>query len=340
MKFTFKYALIAGSLSLHSLSIEAAGFRVLEVNDPGHPVLEVGLWYPSDQPEADKPNTPFNLPVALDAPIDSANGSLIVMSHGFGGWLGGHADTAAALADAGFVVAAPTHNGNTYSDMSSTVEKWMLDRPRHISRVIDHVLDNDEFDAHVDPSMIGVYGFSAGGYTALGLIGGTPDFERATSHCAATPEEFVCAEGMLDAVLDADMESLPRTAWGADPRVKAAVISAVISAPGFGFAYSADTLSEVTADIQLWSGELDDSVPTESNAAWLAGQLPARPETYWIDNANHFAFMVTACREAFKQADPEEYELVCSDAEGFDRREFSVLMQDEMIRFFNESFSK
>ena len=130
------------------------------------------------------------------------------------------------------------------------------------------------------------------------------------------------------------MESLPDSAWGADPRIRAAAVSA----PGFGFAYSAETLAEVTADIQLWSGQLDESVPTESNAAWLAEQLPVKPETHWIDKANHFAFLVVPCREAFKEADPEEYAVVCGDAEGFDRRAFHNDMHGEMIRFFNTSF--
>ena len=37
---------------------------------------------------------------------------LVVFSHGTAGWFGGHHDTAAALADAGFVVAAINHSGD------------------------------------------------------------------------------------------------------------------------------------------------------------------------------------------------------------------------------------
>lgn len=97
--------------------------------------------------------------------------------------------------------------------------------------------------------------------------------------------------------------------------------------------------AEITADVQLWSGELDEQVPTQTNAALLAARLPQEPETNWIPEANHFAFMVVSCRESFKRDDPEEYEVICGDAEGFDRRVFHEEMHQEMVRFFNTSFA-
>jgi len=134
---------------------DAAGFRKLTITDAGHRDLTVGLWYPSDQPAPPRPNTEFELSVALDASIADTNGALIVISHGFGGWYGGHANTAAALADAGYVVAAPSHTGNTWSDMSASIDQWAFDRPRHMSRVIDFVLNDNELRPHVDPEKIG-----------------------------------------------------------------------------------------------------------------------------------------------------------------------------------------
>ncbi|MFK7854207.1 MAG: alpha/beta hydrolase family protein, partial [Granulosicoccus sp.] len=318
MKYNVSSTIIASSLAFMSLSLEAAGFRQLTIKESGQPDLAVGLWYPSEQTPPTEPNTRFGLSVALDAPISSTNGGLILISHGYGGWYAGHADTAAALADAGFMVAAPTHSGNTWSDMSSPIEKWALDRPRHMSAVLDHILSDAELQTHVDSQKVGVYGFSAGGFTALGLIGGVPDLNYAQQHCQQQPEEFVCTEGMIEQMRAANMHSLPDSAWGFDSRVKAASISA----PGLGFTYTESTLARVSADVQLWSGQLDESVPTQSNAASIAAKLPSGAETHWIDKANHFAFMVVNCREAFKENDPEEYEVVCGDAKGFDRHQF------------------
>jgi predicted dienelactone hydrolase len=66
--------------------------------------------------------------VAAGAPIVGEHLPLIVMSHGNGGFFGGHADTAQALAQAGFVVAALTHPGDNYKDQSRATA--MADRPR------------------------------------------------------------------------------------------------------------------------------------------------------------------------------------------------------------------
>ena len=234
MKTKLYRSLLTSFLFLVSTETEAAGFTKLVIDDPGHRPMHVGLWYPTTAPVAAVPNTEYGLAVAMDAPIAKTNGGLILMSHGFGGWYAGHADTAIALADAGFVVAAPSHTGNTWSDMSATIDQWILDRPRHISSVIDHVFRDEGLMAHVDPAKIGVYGFSAGGYTALALIGGVPDLDRAADHCDAFPEEFACAERMVDALREAGLATLPRSAWGRDPRIKAASIAA----PGLGFAFT------------------------------------------------------------------------------------------------------
>jgi len=334
MKKLVSNILIAYSCIVTSVSSQAAGFTTIEVEDQGQPDLQVGLWYPSSEQPPAEPNTRFGLAVALDAPLQNPNGGLVVISHGYSGWYAGHADTAAALADAGFIVAAPTHTGNTWSDMSSSPDKWALDRPRHISSVIDHMLAGHEFSSVIDKDSVGIYGFSAGGYTAVGLIGGVPDFKVAAQHCKQQPEEYVCADGLMDALISADMGSLPDEAWGYDMRISAAAISA----PGWGFAYTKDSLSKVTANVQLWSGQLDTSVPTESNAALLAQRLPIESETHWIEDANHFAFLTVPCREAFKQEDPEEYEMICGDADGFDRHQFHDDMHVEMVRFFEAAF--
>ena len=334
MKFKLYRILCISTIAAFSLTSEAAGFREIEVSDPGYPNLQVGLWYPSADNVPDEPNTEYGLAVARDSSPAGTHGGLILISHGYSGWYAGHANTAIALAEAGYLVAAPTHTGNTWSDMSSPIEKWAIDRPRHISRVIDHLLQDPELGQLIDEGKIGVYGFSAGGYTAINLLGGVPDLQQAENHCQQHEQEYVCANGMIAAMFAADLHNLPDSAWGADRRISAAAVSA----PGFAFAYSPESLASITAGVQIWSGELDDSVPTQNNAAYLAARLQTNPETHWIELANHFAFLLMPCREEFKQHDPQEYEIVCGDVAGFDRREFQQRMHAEMIRFFNSQF--
>jgi len=314
----------ATTLTLASFNAYAVGFQLLTAEDPGHPDITVGVWYPTAR---------FGMAVAMDAPVETANGGLILLSHGYSGWYAGHANTAKDLAEAGYIVAAPSHTGNTYTDMSSSFAEWAVDRPRHISRVLDQLLADDGFSSHIDSDKIGVYGFSAGGFTVMNLVGGVPDFKVAAEHCKNDPDEYVCAEGLLRGLSETGLDQLPPKAWGHDKRIKAAVIAA----PGFGFAYTKESLANISADVQLWSGALDTSVPTNTNAGSIAKLMPKTPETHWVEQANHFAFLLTPCREGFKRENPAEYELVCGDADGFDRREFQAEMHSEMIRFFESA---
>ena len=91
------------------------------------------------------------------------------MSHGTGGSFEGHYDTALALAEAGFVVAAATHTGDNYRDQSQVGR--LENRPRHIKVVVDYMLAMWQHHEALDPFRVGMFGFSAGGFTALVAIG-------------------------------------------------------------------------------------------------------------------------------------------------------------------------
>jgi len=327
--------LITIALCCNSLAMASPGFRLLQVDDSGHEDLTVGLWYPTRTSAPAKPNTQFGHALAVDAPFIDAKHPVILLSHGYSGWYGGHADLAMALANAGYVVAAPSHTGNHFADMSSSVDKWALDRPRHISATLDFLLQDAATKYQIDEDRVGVYGFSAGGFTALSLIGGVPDFDFAAEHCERSPSEFVCHQGMIEAMRNARLDTLSDQVWGHDQRIRAAAIAA----PGLAFAYSETGVAEIEVPVQLWSATNDHSVPHLSNAVPLAKRLPVKAETHWVENASHFAFLIMPCRPAFKKADPVEYEMVCTDADGFDRRAFLRSMEQEMIRFFNDALS-
>jgi predicted dienelactone hydrolase len=103
-----------------------------------------------------------------DCPVEGERLPLVVISHGRGGWSGGHHDIAAALADAGFVVAAIDHPGDTVTDMSrvDALAIW-LERPAAIRRLIDVMLGVWPDAARIDRERVGFFGFSRGAYTGL-----------------------------------------------------------------------------------------------------------------------------------------------------------------------------
>jgi predicted dienelactone hydrolase len=88
--------------------------------------------------------------VAVNGPVDGQMLPLVVISHGHAGSYAVHYDTALALADAGFVVAAVTHTGDTFPDQSRVLRTW--GRPAHLRRLIDYMLDewpeHERIDAH------------------------------------------------------------------------------------------------------------------------------------------------------------------------------------------------
>ena len=84
----------------------ATGFQFVEIPATADvPPIEAAVWYPSDGAPPDAPNTPFGQAVAMHAPVARGDLPLAVVSHGDGGWFGGHADLARALAEAGMIAA-------------------------------------------------------------------------------------------------------------------------------------------------------------------------------------------------------------------------------------------
>ena len=113
----------------------------------------------------------FNLIGAKDCPVTGAKLPLVIFSHGHTGWFGANHDTAEALADAGFVVAAINHPGDNGNDPSQGDDLSIYaSRPSDVVRLLDFMLQNWKDKAVIDPARIWIFGFSLGGYTGLVLM--------------------------------------------------------------------------------------------------------------------------------------------------------------------------
>ncbi|MGF6226716.1 putative dienelactone hydrolase [Inquilinus ginsengisoli] len=321
--------MLAAVLLLAAGQARAVGFQSATAPDPADRPLAIGIWYPSDAAVPDQPNTPVRQALALDGAVSGDRLPLVVISHGSGGWLGSHAGLAKALAEAGFVVVAVTHTGNNYRDDSYPAARKLVDRPRHISRVLDYMLADWPGHDRLDSSRIGVFGFSFGGFTALVAIGGTPDLELLVGHCRAHPEERSCLDGKESNSDAAWAPARPAPVWVHDPRIRAAVIAA----PGLGFAFDKAGLASVTVPIQLWNGIEDDRVPVATNAEVVRQALPTPPDFHLVDGAGHFAFL-QPCPPKLKELEPETWAMVCVDAPGFDRPAFHRQLNGDIAAFF------
>ena len=136
------------------------GFVVTAVPNGTAAAIETALWYPAEGASVQPTRLgPFTQDLAPGAPVRGRALPLIVISHGSGSSFTGHVDTALALAQAGFIVAAPTHTGDNTADTSGARDIGA--RTRQFTAVIEHV-----------------------------VAGGTPDLGRVTAHCTANPTLF------------------------------------------------------------------------------------------------------------------------------------------------------
>jgi predicted dienelactone hydrolase len=302
----------------------ANGFQFVEIPATGEmPPIEAAVWYPTETAIPEAPNTPFGQAVAMHAPVSGRDLPLVVISHGDGGWFGGHASLARALAEAGLIAVALNHPGNSDRDETAPPSRWITERPRHLARVVDHMRTDWPDAPHVDAMRIGAFGFSAGGHSVLAAAGAETSPDRIAAHCAATPDEFVCRAGMAADVVEAA---------GPFPNVLPGLRAVVAAAPGFGFGFDPDQVAALDVALQLWSGAEDMRVPHATNTAPLAAALDAPSEAHLVAAAGHFAFR-PPCNPALEQANPRVWDMACIDAPGFDRDAFQARFNRAVVDF-------
>ncbi len=317
---------LAGAALVTALRTEhPVGFatgRAVGANGKSFPIA---VWYPTDA--RPRPTTLLGtllMNVAADGPVLGRDLPLVAISHGNGGGPGSHADLAMALANAGYVVAAPMHTGDNYADQSAVGSRsWLSDRNQQLRASIDYMLDTWPGRDRIDPQRVGAFGFSAGGFTVLTAIGAQPDLRIIATHCRESTE-FAC--GLLQQVSSPLLQPEDSSATAAflpDARIKAAVVAA----PGLGFAFMPDRSSGVSVPVQLWSADQDANVPYASNTGLVREALGPRAEFHAVPGAGHFSFLAP-CGLLRPPG-------ICTDPGDFDRKAFHASMNADVVAFFD-----
>ncbi|HEX6533447.1 MAG TPA: hypothetical protein VF041_02550 [Gemmatimonadaceae bacterium] len=302
--------------------------KVAMPNGSGAPIT-VGIWYPTEAPAKPEPLGGWTQMVATSAEVAPGRHPLVVMSHGNGGWFAGHYDTALQLAHAGFVVASLTHPGDNYQDQSRATD--LPARVNAIHHLIDYMLDTWPRHGAIDPRRVGIFGFSAGGLTALIASGGVPDLSTFPAHCRAHPDNDDCvivARAGLE--LDDLAARFPPSVWTHDSRIEAAVVAA----PALGFTFLPHGLDHVTIPVQLWRAEDDTVLPQPDYADAARRALPTPPEYHVVPNAGHYDFLAP-CDSATAAHVPG----ICTSAPGFDRRAFHEEFDRAVVAFFRKTLA-
>ena len=313
--------------SLCAALAQAAGFGTIDIPaDREGPAMHGGVWTPCAAPAGEIKLGRTTIQGVRDCPLPPGNAPLplIVISHGYGGSFLGHHDTAQALADAGYIVAAISHSEDNFQIRGGPNDKIsaLATRTTDIKRLIDHMLQKWPAHGRVAADRIGFYGFSRGGYTGLVLAGAKPDFGQLpplpSSPCTTAPEGVACAW------MKRTFQELLATPLTHDTRIKAAVIADPLS-----MLFDAQSLKNVTIPIELWASTYGGDGVTPESVATVRGNLPKAPEWHVAEKAGHFGFLAP-CSQGQLDVKVE----ICRDAPGFDRTAFHEAFNAEVAAFF------
>ena len=313
----------SASVSTQSVTTPSAGLVFLEVQDPmSDGRMKLAVFYPPALPAQGTTRVgPYELSARTGLEVAPGRHPLIVLSHGHTGSNLGHHDLAEQLALAGYLVAAVEHPGDNWKDASGIgTDRVLFGRAYQVSRAIDAVLADGTLGAHVDGQRIGVAGFSAGGYTALTVLGAVPDFTRIHGYCARHPgdSEF-CAFRERETVLPAPPPL-------ADPRVKAAFVMAPL-----GIFFAPEALLAVRAPVFLAFADQDRVLLPDENAKAVACSLPKLVGTDVVTGAGHYV-LLAPCSMTRANVAPE----LCRDPAGVDRVAVHARLAREARTFFDE----
>ncbi|QHQ36187.1 alpha/beta hydrolase family protein [Algicella marina] len=299
--------------------------------------LSVTVWYPAAQ-GGEKTmlgdNIFFEGTAAMkDAPIQDGEFPLILLSHGAG--LAGSADAmswiATPLAEEGFIVAAPTHPGNTGRNRSAaeTMKLWL--RPSDISNTLDAVEVDPSLRAHVKSGQTGLLGLSMGGNTALLVAGARLDSALYASYCDtddlnASLCEWVRLSGVDLGAADAQTVTRDNT----DGRV--GFVLAIDPAPADIFAQQG--FSNISIPVALVNLGERSEIPATVQASGIADAIPG--STYQvIEKASH-ASMFAECKPGAAEIAVEEgiEDPICTDGGGESRQ----LIHTQLIEMVTAAF--
>lgn len=281
------------------------GCRAIEVVD-GVQGVRVPTWllYPTQTLERVEKFGVYSLGVAIDAPIHGDQLPLVVISHGTGSTPWVMRDLALHLVRGGFVVALLAHPGNTRrDDRLANTPANLINRPRHLRRVIDAALADREIGPRLVADRAAVIGHSLGGYTALALAGGLP---------VSLPHD------------SPDGRAHPMSVE-ADPRVRAVVLLA----PAAPWLMAEGALAAVDVPVLMRTGEKDLHAPTGFDQVLLHGFRDRTQIDYRIvPNAGHFSFLSPFPPSLFGPHFPPS-----QDPPGFDRAAYLLELHAEVLTF-------
>jgi predicted dienelactone hydrolase len=299
--------------------------------------LDVTVWYPAQAggaPVVLGESVFFQgTPALRDAPIAAGKFPLILLSHGAG--LAGNPQAvswiATPLARQGFVVAAPTHPGNSGKNRSAAETMKIWRRPADLSATLDAMERDSVFAAHLVPGQVGALGLSVGGGTALAIAGARIDPQRLAGYCDTDLRNASLCEWVRQSGVDLhalDLQSAGHD--NHDQRIRFAM--AIDPAPIDVFAFK--SFSGISIPVELVNLGRPGKIPATADASQAAKTI-AQARYATIGDASHFSMFAECKPGASEIAAAEEIgDPICMDGGGRSRYE----IHEQLIEMTTAAF--
>lgn len=249
--------------------------------------FELSIWYPTFEEDGEqaryinlinRPGVWQDAPPAIREPapvmlFSHGNAALSVQSPFWTEFLASH----------GWVVIAPDHTGNTFSDTDGAINLSSAEfRPQDLSAALDFVLDLPDGDPLQDglSEDIAVSGHSFGGTTTLSIIGAQFPVDDLQAQCDSGE-----LTGRYCEIVDDENADIFRQGF-LDPRISVAIPQS----PGGGAAFGSG-LQAIDMPVLLWTAAEDGMTPNDEDGDPIWASLDG-PDDVRIDVANtaHFTF--------------------------------------------------
>jgi predicted dienelactone hydrolase len=323
----FATALLAACATTppHPKADVSAGYDAERINDASGRMIQLDVWYPTN--EVEQPHS-YNFgtgSVAKDAAVAGAALPVIILSHGSMGAASNYSWIAEPLARHGYVVLGVSHYGESPVFGQATINPVNVshfgDRTRDINAALTFLMSKSAYASHVDPKRIGAIGHSAGGATVLMLASAGFSMADMRAYCAQARATDKGCQYPIGAP-SADQDPVPSPA-----PIKAFVVMDPAAGPGFNEA----SLRALNTPALVIGSVNDDFLPFAAHAGRV-GDLLAAAETVGLANGEgHFVY-VDRCSLPINVMGIK----LCTDRDGVDRDATHATLVPQILAFFDK----
>jgi predicted dienelactone hydrolase len=302
--------------------------------------LDVTVWYPA-QPGGETvalgDNALFVGTSAMrDAPISGRKFPLILLSHGAG--LAGNPQAlswiATPLARQEFVVAAPTHPGNTGKNKSAaeTMKLWL--RPADLTTTLNAMEKEAFFRDRLEQGKIGALGLSMGGNTALAIAGARVDPKLLAAYCDTDLINASLCDWVRQSGVDLHaMDLQPAGRDNRDERIQ--FVMAIDPAPSDIF--DVKSFAGIRIPVDIVNLGRPGKIPVTADASGIAKAI-SKASYATIDDASHYS-MFSECKPGASEIIASEQigDPVCDDGGERSRGAIHAQLIDMATAAFNRA---